>query len=203
MAAIVRRVNASGIAANTRTRLYTVPAGKVAVLRTLTQGNDNTTAITMGAEVNGAGFLWSNTVAGSSAMHWPLGTVLYEGQYMNVEHNAGSAYSMLQYVEMDRATEGRNLWQWHAVNIHSATATYTVPAGKRVRVREVVVCPHSTVNSNQMSIYINSIGHFLKGSYSNTVLGTDMSVNPGEIIGASAAATYGTHVFLSGVIEDA
>lgn len=202
MAVTIRRANASNIPANTRTRLYTVPAGKVAILRTLTQGNDNGFAVRMGAEVNGAGWLWYPTVAAGGARVWPLSSVLYEGQYVNVEHNNGASYSMLQYAEMDRATEGRNLWQLHHLSVNGTTASYVVPAGKRVRVREVIACPHDA--SNNFSSFISGIGHFWKGTITeSTVLGTDMSVNAGETIGSTAGTASAFHMFYSGVIEDA
>lgn len=207
MAATVRRVNASNIAAATRTLFYTVPTGKVAVVRTITQSNDAGALSVMGVTINGAGFLWDSRVANGvdSCKVWPLSTVLTAGQTLHAEHSQGSCYTMAQVVEMDATLEGRNLWQFHANTVNTGTKTYTVPAGKRVRVREAVLCPHSA--SGSANIYIGSTGHLVKTALAaneNVVVSLDMSINAGESLGCAGTSNGSSvHAFLSGVIEDA
>lgn len=205
MAASVRRFNVSNPAANTRTRMYTVPAGRRAIVRRLTQGNDNGIDVRMGTVINGAGWIWDVVIKAGASREWELGTVLYEGQYIDAEHNSTGCYSMLEVVEMDAALEGRNLWQFHAIDFGAATRSYQVPGGKRVRVRQIDVCPHAT--TGHISLYISSVGHFFKrnpiSANNPEAHRTDMSANPGEIIAAATGGPMTVHAFFSGVIEDA
>lgn len=203
MTAIVRRATRTSPAANTRLNLYTVPTGKSAVLRTLTMAHDLGSTTQMGAELNGAGFLWSVQVPQIDSKVWPLSTVMTAGQTINIESAGVSTYYLLQYVEMDATAEGVNLWTHYASNVQAATVTYTVPAGKRVRVREMVICPHGS-SSGSFSSAISGQGYLARGLFAgqNIVIGMDMSVNAGEVI-SSSAVTATTHIFYSGVIEDA
>ncbi len=202
MALRVRRLgNASNIAANTRTRLYAVPAGKRALLRGVHFGNDNGGAIRMGITLNGAGFVWQPEVVGSGSLVVPLATVLNPGDAIDAEHTATNAYTMLQGVEFDDPRP--ELLRIDALNLGGGATYYTVPAGKRLRVREVVVCPHN--NTPNISTYIGGIGHFVKAAPIDTkgiVLACDLSANAGEQIGA-ASTIAPTHAFYSGVLEDA
>lgn len=205
MAVQIRRATLANPSTGVQHRLYTVPTGKVAILRTLFQGYNNTPINQeMGITVNGAGFFWQQTVPTWESKIWPLSTVLTAGQYVNAQHSELGMYTMLQYAEMD-AQEGANLWQHHFIGVAANTWTeVAVPAGKRVRVREVVVCNHA--DTSDWSVYISSLGHFVKLHAKprvGNVFGVDMTANAGEMIGTYTPAGPSGHVFLSGVIEDA
>lgn len=192
-------------AANARTRLYTVPAGKKAILRTLTYSNDNGSAVLMGTTINGAGFLWQETVqGGDNSKTFQLATVLTAGQYVDVESNAGATNYLLQVAELDErdAPEAQTIYH---DQIGVSLKTYSPPAGKRFRIREIVVSPHNGAGFN-VNLYIGGIGYLLrtttKADPNNIVINTDMTVNAGESLGSTANG--GTiHAWYSGVLEDA
>lgn len=206
----VRRLGAATAPAATRTRLYTVPAGKVALITGLHLGKDLTSNGRMGVTLGNAtdgdlGFIWDATMTGAfSSRQYPLSTVLQAGEYINIENSETACFTAIQGAEFDATdTSAGLLFRTTFISVQTSAGTYTVPAGKRFRVREVVICQHNT--QSDVSVYIANIGHFIKVralAGEPVVVKSDISVNAGETI--TAGATGGTvHVFFSGIMEDA
>lgn len=204
MALIVRRFNVSNPAANTRTRLYTVPTGKKAILRTLTYSSDSgTSGVILGTTIDANGFIWSERIDDSySSKTFQLCTVMNAGQYMDCEANSTNCYFVLQVAEMDEA-DGANLVNVPHLAI-TTTKSYVVPSGKRLRLREQVISPHGAGGLN-ISTAISSNGYVLRATTvaNNSIVNQlDLSVNPGETL-ASHATSGTVHAWYSGVLEDA
>lgn len=207
MTTIVRRAHRANPAANTRTHLYTVPTGKKAILRTLTYATENTVAggVIMGTTISGNGFIWTEKITDTySSKTFQLSTVLHAGHVVDVEANATVCYFMLEYAEMDEREGGELNLVFHD-QIGLSPKTYTVPAGKRFRIKEIVVSPHGNTGAD-ISLNIQNQGYLLRArpnsSGDNIVIATDISVNPGEVV--ESGASGGTfHAWYSGILEDA
>lgn len=193
---------ASNIAAATRTRIYTVPAGKVAILSTVTQGSDNGPQ-NMGLTINGFGWLWQPNITGTFANRvWPMSTVLNAGEYIEVEHSAAGGYTAVFGVELD-ARDAPQAYRTSFFNLTSTAQNLVIPAGKRLRIREVVICPHG--GSGTANIYISGIGYLVRSRLAANepeVHRTDMLAFAGETLGASGSGTT-LHAFISGEMLDA
>lgn len=201
MAHRIRRLGVvANPAANTRTRLYTVPAGKAALLRTVSFGGATGSASLMGITINGFGFVWQPPVPASGSLIVPLGTYLTAGDYVDAENTTTDGYTLLQGVEFD--TPPPSLARPVVVTVTSG-AVYTVPAGKRLRVRDVTLCPHNGTGI-KVDVTINGVGYLFRGDVppAGLVIGHDMTVNAGEVI--SAQRNQGTvNLFITGLLEDA
>lgn len=213
MTAQVKAVRLNAVA-GTRHRLLDVPAGKKIILRSITYSTNNGTPPLMGLTINGAGFIWDEggnvsnpTITSADSKTFQLATVLNPGEYLEAQANLSDCYFTLGYVEMDATREGANLHKVYLSNFSASgagTQTYTVPAGKRFRVRELHCAQHST--SGNVNIYIGGIGYLYRRNltaHKNEVVHTDISVNAGEGLGAAADAGMVVHLFASGVLEDA
>lgn len=204
MAVRIFRRQAANPAVNVNVDIYQVPAGKRAIVRSIFQGYDGGVVdASMGVYARGVGMFWDQKVSQFDSRIWPCSTVLDAGETIGAYHTQAGMYTMVQIAELDQR-DAENLWRLQFNSVGAAAQTYTVPAGKRVRVREVILANHG--DTADYSVYIASIGHLVKHhavARVGNVFGMDMSVNAGETIGAVVPVGPAGHVFLSGVIEDA
>lgn len=211
MSVNIRRYGAVNPPRDTTTTILTVPTGQVGILRSIHQGSNGSSD--MGVLLFGLGFIWKPPVDTTNGKLYGLSTVMPAGTTLAANHGAGTvdAYTAANVALLDVNREGRDLWSLVRGDIGN-TATggggntssfYIVPAGKRLRVREVVICAHGNVSN--VSVYISGIVHLLKTTTkANTaaIFGMDMSAGPGETLGWSSSVVN-VHLFMSGVLEDA
>lgn len=203
MAVVIKRVQVADTASlNSNVRLYTLPAGKRAIVRSIYQGYDGGVVdASMSVAFNGAGFLWDQKVSNQDHRVWPMSTVLVAGNYLDVSHSQRGMYTMAQIVEMDEA-DFANPAQVHIISASGSGSAYTVPAGKRFRIRELVVTNHG--DRSDVSVYITGQGHLAKIEAQprvGNVIGMNMVASAGEQIGHTVSGPA-VHYWLSGVLED-
>lgn len=202
------------VAANTDQGIYTVPAGKVAVLRGITIGNNNGSAVNAGILNGGAGYLWdmplpaAGQAAGSpaAALHLPVRSVLHAGNSLAARMSiSGQVYVTVEGAEFDAPPGNPELYRLdiHNVAVGGSTSP-AIPAGKRYRMREIVIANHSTNADVNISIHNIVLLHreHLQAAKGGRILQVDVTLNPGEQIFASTSGTP-VHVFTSGTLEDA
>lgn len=220
MAARVRRLAGTlQTAANAGSPdLYTVPAGKCAVLRsylyaleTASSGVYKVAVRTAAGNPGNTGvptaYLWGGQVPSNSGVTVPLGLVLYAGDSFYVETSAAPAYHLFQGVEFDAPASALGLHRVVLTDVTTTAKTYTVPAGKRFRVREVTYSKYSSTAAGLAVVAVNSVGYLLRKVTAATtedfqVISTDISVNAGEVISASLSGGGAMHAWLSGTLED-
>lgn len=201
------RASAAGLAIGTRQTIYTVPAGKMAILRTVTQAFDGAAgggAQWMGLLLNNVGFLWVNVMTDPQVSKtWNMGTVLYPGDTLSVEHQENSGYTMCLLDELD-VRDGPTIQRVNLLDVGTSQKAYAVPAGKRFRIREVVFSPHN--QGCQLNLYIGGIGYIARRTIAGNapeVHHVDLLALPNESIGAVSTPVTPLNVWLSGELIDA
>lgn len=203
MAAVLRRVAASNPTPNTVVPIYTVPPGRKAIVRTVSQGTDAASpGTTMVLSLPGGNLLSEVQVLAGASRMWPLGTVLNEGEQLRAFHSTGTAYTLVGLVELEASIEGAALHRVDLLDIVTERS-YVVPNGKRFRIREVIISTANATTDVQVRIG-NTAGYLVKmNTKEPAVVGTDIVAFPGEAIIARASGTGLVHAYLSGVLEDA
>lgn len=204
MAAVIKRLGGvSAPASDTLTRIYEVPAGRAAIVRTVSVSNDNATTARVGVLLNKAGWLFDLQVTQADSRLFPLSTVLLPGDVIEYQvfANSPTTYLGVHGVEFDYVPP--TLVKFSLLSLETSAKSFVVPVGKKLRLREIIVCPHG--GNGTVNISTRNLNHLVKATMqANTplVVGMDVVVNAGEEILASATGTL-THAFFSGVLEDA
>jgi len=205
MAVQHRRFTASNPAAGTSTLLYTVPAGRKAIVRTVSQSTDavSTTGTSMVLLLGSSALLSEVFVQPSSSRLWPLSTVLLEGEELRVTHLQGVSQTMVELVELDAIVEGLTLHRIDLRDIATAERSAFIPADRRFRVRELVLSTAGATTDVQVRISAGgTVGYLAKVSTREpAVIGLDMLLFGGETITARGTGTGNVNAYLSGVLE--
>lgn len=184
--------------------LYTCPGNKRAILRSIFQGSDGPVVdAEMGVLIRGVGFIYSQKVSQFDSRAWPLRTVLNPGDTLTVTHTQGGQYTMAEVVELDAAKEGAQLWGLTMTSV-TTEQLWTVPTGKRLIVKEVVIANHA--DSANYNVYVSGLYHLVKAGPQPRVAivqALDVVLKAGESIGGVSSGGPAPHFHFSGYLEDA
>lgn len=188
--------------ANTATTIYTVPAGKTAIIKELILSSDNASASDATIYLDGFYHVRKLIPGGGATIVLPSSTVMHAGNVLTVNPGSVSASTYFQASGWEFSTPTtRSIPQKYKSALNNTNTTlFTVAAGKRFIIKELVFTHNAAV---AVSVYIPSVINVFR----TTVPGGDTVFHSCDtVVEAGQSLVWAANNFaditLSGLLED-